>query len=188
MPTVKKEEVVDSWSILIGNGKGNAGNIFDNTEKSISQTNVPNVQMEKRGLSPGIIRGLFGAKRDFLIVTETKNPSIKPYQMLINARDYGNNLDVSWYLTYRLSLSQKLVALLSLIPILNLVVAPFSLTSMFKEKRGSLGLDLFDEQDLRAYVTNVHHCVLGAVDKLVLSLNQDPSKIDRKTRGFLGIS
>jgi hypothetical protein len=49
-------------------------------------------------------------------------------------------------------------------------------------------LDLFDQQDLRTYSTNAHHCLLKAVDKLMLDLNQDPSKIERKSRGFLGIS
>jgi hypothetical protein len=75
---------------------------------------------------------------------------------------------------------------------LNLLILPFvlvgGLASRVKEKRGGLDLDLFDEQDLRAYVTNAHHCLLEAVNKLMLDLNQDPSKIDRKSRGFLGIS
>jgi hypothetical protein len=51
-----------------------------------------------------------------------------------------------------------------------------------------LRFDLFDEQDLRAYVTNVHHSLLKAVENLMLSLKQDPSTIDRKSRGFLGVS
>jgi len=41
---------------------------------------------------------------------------------------------------------------------------------------------------LRAYVTNAHHCLLEAVEKLMVDLNQDPAKIERKSRGFLGIS
>jgi hypothetical protein len=49
-------------------------------------------------------------------------------------------------------------------------------------------LNLFNKQDLTAYVTCVHHCLLEAVEKLMLGMDQDPSKIDRKTRGFLGIS
>jgi len=41
---------------------------------------------------------------------------------------------------------------------------------------------------LRAYTTNAHHCLIKAVEKLMTNLNQDTSKIDRKSRGFLGIS
>jgi len=49
-------------------------------------------------------------------------------------------------------------------------------------------LNLFDKQDLTAYITDVHHSLMEAVEKLMLELKQDPSKIDRKARGFLGIS
>jgi len=192
MPIVRKEEVVDSWGMLIGGGQGRAEEVFSNTNNFILQTKAPNVKMERKALAPGIIRGLFGAKRDFLIVTETGNPRLKPFEMFIGARDYGTNLDVSWYLTIRPSSGQKLMAWLLSIPFLNLLVWPFALIwglgSMAKEKRGGFDLDLFDEQDLRAYVTNAHHCLLEAVEKLMVDLHQDPSKIDRKSRGFLGIS
>lgn len=192
MAIVKKEEVIDSWSILIGSGQGKAEEIFSNTDNFVTQTKVPNVKKERKKLAPGVIRGLFGTKRDFLTVTETGNRRLKPYQMFIGARDYGNNLDVSWYLTHRSGFWTRVLAFLLVIPVVNIFFLPFALisglSSMVKEKRGGLNLDLFDEQDLRAYVTNAHHCLLEAVNKLMLDLNQDPSKIDRKSRGFLGIS
>jgi hypothetical protein len=192
MAVVRKEEVVESWSVLIGNGQGRAEEIFSNTNNFIAETNVPNAKIEKRAMASGIIRGLFGAKRDFVVVTETGNPRLKPYQMFIGARDYGNNLDISWYLTHRLRFRKRLTAWLLLVPGVNFFVLPFTLmgglTSMAKERRGGLDLDLFDEQDLRAYVTNAHHCLFEAVEKLMTDLHQDSSKIDRKSRGFLGIS
>lgn len=192
MAVLKKEEVIDSWSVLISSGQGKAEEIFGNTNNFILQTKAPNVKLERKAMAPGIVRGLFGTKRDFLIVTEKGNPRLKPYQMFINARDYGNNLDVSWYLTHRPTFWQKVMASLLTIPVLNFLVLPFALTkgltSMAKEKRGGLDLDLFDEQDLRAYITNAHHCLLETVEKLMVDLHQDPSKIDRKSRGFLGIS
>ena len=191
MAIVRKEEVIDSWSVLIAGGQGKAQEIFGNTDNFIAQTKVPNVKKERKKLAPGIIRGLFGTKRDFLVVRETGNPRLKPYQMFIGARDYGNNLDISWYLTHRPGFWQKVMVFLLFIPVLNFFVLPFALigglASMAKEKRGGLDLDLFDEQDLRAYVTNAHHCLLEAVEKLMVDLHQDPSKIDRKSRGFLGI-
>ncbi|MCX5991190.1 MAG: hypothetical protein NTZ04_02495 [Chloroflexi bacterium] len=54
--------------------------------------------------------------------------------------------------------------------------------------RSALDLNLLDQQDLRAYIINAHHCLLKAVDKLMLDLHQEPSKIERRSRGFLGIS
>ena len=171
---LRKEEVIDRWSILIGGGQEKAGEIFNNTEHFLRQTNVAGVAMERKMLSPGIVKGIFGAgQRDFEIITETENPKLKPYQMFIGARNYGNSLDVSWYLTFKLSLWQAL----------------FSLMPFFGEtSKTSNDLDLFDEQDLRAYVTNAHHCLLQAVDKLMMDLHQDPSKIERESKGFLGIS
>lgn len=192
MPIIKKEEVIDSWSILIGGAQTKAEEIFEKTNELIARTKVPNVKQERKLLSTGLIQGLLVVKRDFLVISETGNPRLKPFQMLVGARDYGNNLDVCWYLTIRPSLWQKIMAFLLAIPILGLLVLPFALIGnlgrMAKEKRSGLALDLFDEQDLRAYVTNAHHCLMEAVDKLMQGLNQDTSKIDRKSRGFLGIS
>jgi hypothetical protein len=76
-------------------------------------------------------------------------------------------------MTYRPTFWQ---IILSLFPYVNVIPKVLS------------NLDLFDQQDLRAYGTNAHHCLLKAVEKLMINLHQDPSKIDRKSRGFLGIS
>lgn len=192
MAIVRKEEIIDSWSVLIGNGQGKAEEIFNKTDGFIDKSGAPNVKRERKELSPGIIRGLFGTRRDFLVITEKGNPRLKRFQMFIGARDYGHNLDVSWYLMYRPGFWKKLLAVLLMVPVLNWLVMPFvligGLTTMARERRGGLDLDLFDEQDLRAYVTNAHHCLLAAVEKLMVDLNQDPSKIERRSRGFLGIS
>lgn len=192
MAVVRNQEVVDSWSVLIENAKGKAESIFKGTEGLITKSKAPDVEIKRKKFSPGIFRGLAGAKRDFLVVVENGNRRLKPYQMFIGARDYGNSLDVSWYLTFRPSSGQKFFAFWLRIPILNWLAIPFALGGgirrFVKEGKAGLDLDLFDEQDLRAYVTNAHHCLLGAVDELMEKLHQDPSKIERKSRGYLGIS
>lgn len=188
MPIVRKEQKIDDWSVLIRGAQGKAGNIFGNTGNFIDQTEVPDVNVERRKVAPGFMRGLFGAKRDFLVVTQTTNPKLRPYQMFIGARDYGNNLDVSWYLTYRLSFKQKLLEFFLAIPVLSLLFIGEKLGGSQQGIQWVPNLDFFDEQDLRVYVTNVHKCLQDAVDKLMLEFNQDPSKIERKSRGFLGIS
>ncbi|HHT9134608.1 MAG TPA: hypothetical protein ACFYD2_06880 [Candidatus Avalokitesvara rifleensis] len=192
MAVVRSQEIIDSWSVLIENAKGKAESIFKGTEGFITKSKAPNVSMKRKKISPGIFRGLAGAKRDFLVVVENGNRRLKPFQMFIGARDYGNSLDVSWYLTFRPSSWQKLLVFWLRIPILNWLALPFALgggmRSFLKEGKAGLDLDLFDEQDLRAYVTTAHHCLLKAVDELMEKLHQDPSKIERKSRGFLGIS
>ena len=168
---VSKHHVIGDWGILIGGGVGKAEEIFKGTEDFLKQSGVSSIEMERTKLMPGIIRGLLGSKRDFLLVKET-NLRLRPYHFLVNARDYGNQLDVAWYLTYRLSFLRWL---------LNKIPFASAIPSTIED------LDLFDLQDLRAYNTLCHHSTLEAVEKLMLSLNQDPSKIDRKSRGFLGI-
>jgi len=189
MPIVKNEQVLERWGVLITKGKGKAEEVLGNTEKFLGQTNVPNIKVKKKNIAPGLIRRLVGTKRHFLVVTETKNIRLRPYQMYINVRDYGTNLDVSWYLVYRASFLTKMMFILMLIPVINLFVLPFFLIGrVTRGKTFGTDLDFFDEQDLRSYVTNAHHCLLAAVIRLKSRLKQDTAKIDRKSQGFLGIS
>ncbi len=168
---LRKEQVLESWSILIENGQGKYDEVFQDTEDFIKESQAPSLETSKEKMSPGIIGSFIGAKRDFLMVKDRQSSMLSPYQIFISVRDYGNNLDVSWYLTYRPSLFEAFI-------------------SLFRS-RSALALDeldLFELQDLTAYTTVCHHSTLKAVGKLMLALNQDPSNIDKKSRGFLGIS
>lgn len=170
---LRKDQVLDSWAILIEDAQGNANAILQDAECFVKNSKAPDISMERKNMAPGIVQGMMGTTRDFLAVTDKRNFRLEPYRIYINARDYGDNLDVSWHLTYKPSMLQSLAAML---PYVSLVPGTIS------------DLDLFDQQDLRAYSTNVHHCLLKGVEKLMMGLHQDTSKIDRKSRGFLGIS
>ncbi len=162
-----KEEVIDNWSVLIEDGQGRAEKIFQDAEGFIKGSKAPGLVIERQKLAPGVLKGILGVRRDFLVVAPLNNPRLEPFKVYINARDYGNNLDVSWYLTYKPGAFRFRV---------------------FRRAFSVEKLDLFDQQDLRAYITNAHHCLLKAVEKLMAELGQDPAKVDRKSRGFLGIS
>ncbi len=169
---LRKEQVLESWGMLIENGQGKYDKVFQDTENFIEESKAPSLETWKDKMAPGIIGSFFGEKRDFLVVKAQQSSMLKPYQIFVNARDYGNNLDVSWYLTYRPSMLEALL-------------------SLFRPGGTALALtelDLFELQDLNAYTTVCHHSTLKAVGELMLGLDQDPSKIDRKSRGFLGIS
>lgn len=186
---IKSMQVIDKWSLMIRDGQGKTDEVLDNMKKSLEKTKAPNIKLKEKKIGSGVIRGTLGAKRTFLVVTETKNPRLKPYQMFINVRDYGINLDISWYLTFRIGILRKLLFLLLLIPGLNLLLLPFFFAgNIIRGRKAGLGLDFFDEQDLRAYATNAHHCLTEAVEGLMTTLDQDPSEIDKKSQGFLGIS
>jgi len=167
---LRKEQVIESWGALIENGNGNAERVFSEIQRYLEESKAP-IKFERREIVPGIFKGLIGEKRDFIIV-RSKGFRLKPYQVFINARDYGNNLDVSWYLTYRLPF---LRALLSFLPFV-------SIGTSFLEK-----LDIFNLMDLRAFASLCHSSTVKAVENLMISLDQDPSKLNRKTKGFLGI-
>lgn len=185
-------DITDSWSALIGGAQGRADELLANAEKLITETKVPDVNIVRKNVAPGVFRAMLGTRRDFLVISHRGNSRLKPFQMFLGARDYGLNLDVYWYVMHRPTILQQIFAVLLWIPFVNLLFLPILLMRKMGghgvTDRGTLGLDLFDESDLRAYVTNAHHCMLDALDKVLLSMNIDPSKIERKSRGFLGIS
>ena len=169
--TLKDEKIIDRWSILIENGQGKSEQVYQDTENFIKGSKAPGIEIEKVKVRPSWLKGLFGKEREYTMVT---NEGLGDYRMFIGARDYGDNLDVQWYLTCEPGFFKK-----SLSDIL---------TKGASDKALSFSLDLFQQQDLNAYATVVHHCLLKSVEKMMNNLNQDSSKIDRKSRGFLGIS
>ena len=190
MPIVRKEQIVEEWAVLIQGGQRHSSEIIERSRGLIVTSRAPDVTMEEKEMAPGVIRGFLGNKRPFLVISNRSNGNLKTYEMYLNARNYGNNLQVAWYVIYRPGIAEVILRLSLLVPFLNLFVLPLYFVIRLSKARqaGILGLDIFDAQDLQAYVTNAHHCVLEAVDQLLLDLNRDPSKIERKSRGFLGIS
>jgi len=168
----KEAEILDNWSILIKKAQGQRDKIISATKELITDSKAPSMEMREERVGPSLALASFGETRDFLIATNRVNAKLSNFKTFVNANDYGENLFVSWYLTYRPDFLQSLIMLLPGV----------------KKVMSIDDLNLFNKQDLTAYVTNVHHCLLEAVEKLMTDLNQDPSKIERKSRGFLGIS
>lgn len=170
---LRKEEVIDDWFSLIEGAQGKAEQMFNETQTALRESKAPHLDIRRRRLSPGVLRGIAGEQRDFLVVTHQLNMRLTPYQMFVGCRDYGNALVIDWNLTFRPTLLQSLISLL-----LVKTTLP----------NPTVDLDLFDQQDLRAYVTIAHRSLLRAVENLMQSLGQDTSRLDRRSRGFLGIS
>lgn len=108
---ILKHHIIENWAYLIEGAQGKREEIFKGTEDSLKESGVSSIEMERRELMPGVLRGIFGRRREFLVVKD-KHFRLKPYQLLVNARDYGNNLDVVWYLTYRLSFIRWLLSVI----------------------------------------------------------------------------
>jgi hypothetical protein len=175
---LRKERAIDNWSVLVdeacmADGRERTDQLYKNIASFLDASEAPNLKVERKHLAPSLVRGLVGDQREFLVLTDDTNFRLRPYQIYISARPYGINLACEWYLTYK---PPPLMAILSLIPYVNLVPQVLS------------DIDLFDQQDLRAYAANAHHCMLQAVSELMEYLNQDPSKLDRASKGFFNVS
>jgi hypothetical protein len=162
---LRKEQVYGSWSALI------EGALKD-TEGYITASKAPDIVMQRKEIAPSLVTGMIGKRREFLIIAD-QTFRLQAYKIYMSARDYGEHLDVAWFLTFRPNIWQSIASLLPFVSVVHASVGE---------------LDLFDLQDLAVFKTNSHQCMLKAVDKLLLSLGQDPTKIERKSRGFLGIS
>ena len=174
MPKVlRNDSVMDTWTVLIANAQGKGDEVLSDTETFIKETKAPAVNIKRKNVVTGMVMGIAGTGRQFLVLTDERSFTLAPYQIFVNARDYGDNLGVSWHLTYRPTIMQAIASLFA-----KAVGVPKDLSD----------LNVFDEMDLTAFVLNTHHCMVKTVTKVMTGLGQDVSKVDWKSRGFLGVS
>jgi hypothetical protein len=164
MATLKSEMVVQSWSALVDGGAGKDQWVLDQTERRIKEASPPPVSSRREAVSSG----LFGEKRNFLIVT---HKALREYEMFIGARDFGQHLDVAWYVTVNPSSLKRAIS---------------------KRIRGnpsalSQEIPVFAQQDLSAYIELADNCLQKTVNQLLDELKLDYSTIDRKSKGVLNI-
>jgi hypothetical protein len=164
MLSLKNEIIIDSWDKLINNAAGKDAWVFDTAEQHIKDANAPSITLSRAAMS----MGMFSAKRDFLIV---KHKQLKEYAVYIGAMDYGRDLYVSWYLAVFPSMLKRFISK-------KAYGDPTILSSQ---------MNLFDQQDLRAYVGIAHHSLQRVVEDLSKELKQDFSTMERKSKGFLAI-
>lgn len=168
MAILTEEKVVDQWYTLMDGAAGKSDFIFDTTEKHLKTLEAPNVDWGYETVKPGLFKGWMGKKREFLVV---KNKGLKDHQIYVGVRDYGTDLSVSWFLTTEPKYFKALVS--------------SAVTGSIKAL--SFALDLFDQEELTAYVTATHHCLLKAVKELMEQSGQDFTKVNTKSKGFLEV-
>ncbi|MGF3573721.1 MAG: hypothetical protein ACQXXG_09940 [Candidatus Bathyarchaeia archaeon] len=143
-----KERILDRWSVLVDGAKGNGGEVIEKTVKYIEASKAPDLKLERvRVFPPGGWKFLsrffkrYDVGREYLRVV---NEELGKIDMYVGAVDYGENLYVSWYLAVEAGIFDRLFP---------------------KEKmaRLRLGTDILVEEELNAYVTCIHHCLLKAV-------------------------
>lgn len=164
---LRRQQVIERWDTLILDGAGQAETVIKALTTQLGQIQPPNLRLSQQDLAPGWLRGILGQTRPFVVVTQTSNPRLAPYRMYVSVRDYGTTLQPAWYLTYKPSFWRRARQITGL---------------------PSLGLDFFDEQDLRAAALAVHLAFLRAVVDLLATLGQETTNLNRSTKGFLGIN
>lgn len=190
MAKIKKEEVLESWSLLMDgeniNTKGKQ--VFRQTMKNIEAVKTPKVQFFEKEIVPSFIRKLRGDKRVFLVV---ENTYLKGYMMYIGALPYGEQLFVSWYLTSELRGIRKFLSKLPIFILLLLSPIIFPLIIYARLRRKSVhpaDMDMFDLEQLTAYITTAHHALKDALEVIAKEVDFDFTKVDHKSRGFLNIT
>ncbi|MEW6680031.1 MAG: hypothetical protein AB1297_03270 [bacterium] len=164
--SLRRENVKEHWAHLIENGQGKGEEVLTSTEILLKETDVW-LKTERKTKFPGVIRGVLGVKKDFLVITD---PWLGNYEFLVNARDYGKYLDVSYYLMYKPTLWDIIVSII------------LFFKKEKREPKDFRDLDLFQLRDLHAHSENIKHCSEKAVNSLKVSLDQRPLEI--KARGF----
>ncbi|MBI2842102.1 MAG: hypothetical protein HYX78_01745 [Armatimonadetes bacterium] len=167
-PTVLPEnDIMDRWDVLIPGGRGRGWQILRDTQRLIAQSGVPNVRIEHRDVSTGVLQGFLGGKRPFVIVSHGRGLNLTRTRMFIGCRSYGTSLQVAWYLVQQ--------------------------PGLYRQQDGAkrdrlLGLGVFGQGELRAFASTVDRSVRLAIEEVMLDLMQDPASVDRQSEGFLGIS
>lgn len=169
--TLKDEKLLDSWGVVIEDAAGRGDNLIELISTRLKYSEMPGVTWNVVEANPGMLKGWFGKKRDFLRVMAE---NLKDYRMYVGARDYGRHLDFSWFLTVEPGFFKSTFSR--------------ALTDGASSSALSFNLDLFDQQDLRAYVTGVHRCcVRDALEQLIANLGQNTSGFDWQSKGFLKV-
>jgi hypothetical protein len=168
--SLKDEKLIDSWGVVMEGGAGKQEHVLAYVKQRLTSSQLPGVEWKNVEVQPGMIKGLFGKRRDYLMVT---CQALKDYHMYVGARDYGTHLDISWFLTVEPGFFKSAF---------SSILAHGNMNAL------SFALDIFDNQDLRAYVTSVHRCaVKQAVEQVGQELNQDTSKYNWQSKGFLEV-
>lgn len=168
--TLNDEKILDQWGVVIESGAGRDTAVLQTIQGWLKASELPGVAWQIVDAQTSMFKGLFGNKRSYLMVT---SEAVKDYRMYVGARDYGRHLDISWFLTVEPGFFKG--AFSAMLANGNYQALSFS-------------LDVFKNQDLRAYVTSVHRfCVRKAVEQVTTELHQDTSGFDWKSKGFLQV-
>jgi hypothetical protein len=159
--TLRKDRIIDKWLTIIENGAGNQERVFLQTENLLQMANLPNVSWQRQEIT----MGMFTKPREFLVVN---HKSLHEYTMFLNVRDFGQHLDCAWFLTVQPGFLARTA-------------------SKFSRDGDAIGLSVFDEQDLSAWIHVTHRAFLRTVKELMEELELDFTGMNTQSKGYLSV-
>ena len=165
---VRKDQLLERWQVLVDNGSGSAEDVYDTMVTALESAEAPGVTWERQEIQAGVM--LTGKSYNGLVIT---NSYMKQFKIYIFAYDYGTALHVAWFLSMEVGFWTRAFALGFL-----KISDPRALVNF---------LDIPQELELSAYVSTVHGTAKGAVGALMTKLEQDFSKVDTRSKGFLEV-
>ena len=150
---------------MVANGAGNTERIYAAVEEYLNKSGLPDIKWARDEVSSG---GFFSASRQFVIVTHN---TLKDYQIFLCARDYGQHLDCARYLTIRPRMFKKMVSKYT-------AGDPNALSSK---------LSVFARQDLSAWGHVCHQAFVEAIQDLMTDLEQDITRMNTQSKGYLSV-
>lgn len=184
---LSEDNIIDRWSSLIEGAQGKGPAIFSTVQKRIESLEAPNLHIAEQKMTSG---GLIGSQKRIYLMA--KNKRLKGYYMYVGAMDYGKQLFVSWYLVQEPTGLMRFIKIITSTALSSVIFLPFTISGIalekFQGKLSPINLDVFDMEELTAYVTTGHHAVMDSVESLMGEFNQDFTKVETRSRGFLNIS
>jgi hypothetical protein len=184
---LSEDNIIDRWSSLIEGAQGKGPAVFSKVQKRIETLEAPNLHIAEQKMTSG---GMIGRQKRVYLMA--KNKRLKGYYMYVGAMDYGKQLFVSWYLVQEPTGLMRFIKIITSTALTSVIFLPFTISGIalekFQGKVSPINLDVFDMEELTAYVTTGHHAVMDSVEALMGEFNQDFTKVETRSRGFLNIS
>lgn len=165
---VRKDQLLERWQVLVESGSGSAEDVYDAMVTALESAEAPGVTWQRQEIQAGAM--LTGKSYNGLVIT---NSYMKEFKIYIFAYDYGTALHVAWFLSMEVGFWTRAFASGFL-----KISDPRALVNF---------LDIPQELTLSAYVSTVHGAAKGAVGALMAKLEQDFSKVNTRSKGFLEV-
>lgn len=167
---LRDANIVDYHQVVLEGCAGDGPGVLQAVETYLGSLAGPGIGWSEESLSTTGLKGLFGKRRGFLVITSDR---FQEHAVYAGARDFGTALAVVWVHAVHPRLS----------PTLRRV---FGFNSVGDE-RLELGseLDLFDQLDLDAFLTVTRRAVENAIETLIAERKPDKQRPGVETSGFL---